>query len=134
MSNRFLCPKCRAELKIRENIIFTGETEHGQKGILLLSQDLGNYNLLHDPDFKYSDGEHIHFFCPICQFGLGIPDVSDDLAEVVMIDENNEEYEIVFSIIAGKKCTIKIKDNNIIEKFGNDVSDYQNYWGAEPSY
>jgi len=100
MSNRFLCPKCRAELKIRDNIIFTGETEQGQRGIILLNQNLGNYNLLHEPNFKYSEGEHIHFFCPICHIDLGIPDINNDLAEVIMIDENNDEYGIIFSVVA----------------------------------
>jgi transcription initiation factor IIE alpha subunit len=134
MKNRFLCPKCRAELKIRDNIIFTGKTETGKRGILLLNQELGNYNLLHEPEFKYKNGEHLHFYCPICQADLGIHDVSEDLAEVIMIDDQDEEYEIIFSVIAGKQCTLKLKDSSIIEKHGSDADEYQNFWGASPSY
>lgn len=134
MENRFLCPKCRSELKVKNNIIFTAKNEMGDKGIILFNQNLGNYNLIHDPNFSIDKGEHIHFFCPICHSNLGIPKVNEDLAEVIMIDSNEIEYEIIFSVVAGKQCTIKLKDNSIIEKYGDDADEYQNFWGAGPSY
>jgi len=134
MKNRYLCPKCRAELKIRDHIIFSGKTEKGIKGILLLSPELGDYSMIHDDNFKYDKGEHIDLFCPVCQANIAIPEVNEDLAEVIMIDEKNVEYKIVFSEVAGKKCTIKIKDQNIIEAFGEDANEYQNHWGAGPRY
>ncbi len=51
-----------------------------------------------------------------------------------MIDEDMQEYEIVFSKIAGKKCTYKIKDHKIIERYGDDANAYINFWGEEPRY
>ena len=134
MKNHYLCPKCRAELKIKDYIIFSAETEKGIKGIILLSPELGNYTIIHDDKFKYEEGEHIDFYCPVCRSNLAIPEVNKDLAEVIMIDEKNVEYKIVFSEIAGKKCTMKIKDQNIIEAFGEDADEYQNFWGAGPRY
>ena len=134
MNNRYLCPKCRSELKIKDHIIFSAETEKGKKGILLISPELGNYTVIHDDKFEYDDGEHIDFYCPVCQAHLGIPQISSDLAEVIMIDEKNDEYKIIFCEIAGKECTIKIKDKLVVESFGEDVNDYQNYWGSGPNY
>ena len=51
-----------------------------------------------------------------------------------MIDKSGEEYEIVFSEIAGKKLTMKIRDNTIVESSGDDAGDFQNYWGEGPRY
>jgi hypothetical protein len=134
MKNRFLCPSCRSDLKIKNSVIFSAQTEKGIKGLVLLSPELGNYSILHVPVFKYSDGEHIDFFCPVCHSDLGIPKVSKDLASVIMIDERKVEYNIVFSQIAGKKCTIKMKENTIIESYGNNADEFSNFWGAGPKY
>ncbi|MBM3437152.1 MAG: hypothetical protein FJY07_13160 [Bacteroidetes bacterium] len=134
MKNRFLCPSCRSDLKIKNSVIFSARTEKGQQGLILLSPELGNYSILHVPGFTYTDGEHIDFFCPVCHVNLGIPEVSMDLAGVVMMDAKNIEYNIIFSKIAGKKCTIKMKENKIIESYGEDAGEFSNFWGAVPKY
>jgi transcription initiation factor IIE alpha subunit len=134
MKNRFLCPSCRSDLKIKNSVIFSAQTEKGLKGLILLSPELGNYSILHVPGFSYAEGEHIDFFCPVCHADLGIHKVSKDLAGVIMIDENKDEYHIVFSEIAGKKCTIKMKENSIIESYGENADEFSNFWGEGPKY
>jgi hypothetical protein len=134
MKSRFLCPACRSDLKIKNSIIFSAQTEKGIKGLVLFSPELGNYSILHVPAFAYSGGEHIDFFCPVCHTDLGIHKVSKDLAGVVMIDEKKVEYNIIFSEIAGKKCTIKMKENTIVKSYGEDANEYSNFWGAGPKY
>ncbi|MEZ5197357.1 MAG: hypothetical protein R2764_13450 [Bacteroidales bacterium] len=134
MKNRYLCPQCRSDLKIVDHIIFSAKTQKGIKGILLISPELGDYTILHDDQFRYEQGEHIDLFCPVCQGNLAIPAVDKDLAEVILIDEKGVEYEIIFSEVAGKKCTIKMKDKKIVESYGDDVDEYTNYWGAGPQY
>lgn len=134
MKNRFLCPSCRSDLKIKNSVIFSAQTESGIRGLVLLSPELGNYSILHVPEFIYKEGDHIDFFCPVCHTDLGIPDISKNLAGVVMIDEKKVEYNIVISEIAGKQCTMKIKENNIVESFGRDADEFSNFWGAGPKY
>lgn len=134
MKNRFLCPSCRSDLKIKNSVIFSAQTEKGLKGLVLLSPELGNYSILHVPAFSYKDGEHIDFFCPVCHTDLGIHKVSKDLAGFIMIDEKKVEYNIIFSEIAGKQCTIKLKENTIVESFGEDAGEFSNFWGAGPKY
>ena len=134
MKNRYLCPSCRSDLKIKYSVIFSAKTQNGVRGMVLLSPELGNYSILHVPSFTYNTGDHIDFFCPVCHANLGIPDVNRDMAEVIMIDEKNEEYRIIFSEIAGKQCTMKIRENTIIESYGQDASGFSNFWGAGPSY
>lgn len=134
METRFLCPKCRADLKIRDHIIFATETERGLRGVLLISPELGNYTIIHDDKFDFIEGEHVDFFCPVCHENLAIEEVDKDLAEVLMIDDKGDEYKIIFSEIAGKKCTIKLKDDKIIESYGEDSDEYTNFWGVTPRY
>jgi len=134
MNSKFICPECRALLNVRDHIVFSAENSKKQKGILLLNAELGNYQMMHDPEFEYKSGDHINFYCPVCHHSLGIPKVSESLAKIRMIHENGEEFEIVFSIIAGKELTMKIKNNTIIESFGDGAEEYQNYWGEVPRY
>lgn len=134
MKNRFICPKCRSDLKIGDHIIFSTQTERGLRGVLLISPELGNYTIIHDDKFNFMEGEHVDFSCPVCHENLSIDEVDQDLAEVILIDENKEEYKIVFSEIAGKRCTMKIKDDKIIESFGEDADEFTNFWGSGPKY
>lgn len=134
MKNRFLCPSCRSELKIKNSVIFSAKTEKGLRGLVLFSPELGNYTILHVPGFTYMEGEHIDFFCPVCHANLGVPEKGKGLAEVVMIDEKGEEYKIIFSETAGKQCTLKIKENTIVESYGDDADEFSNFWGTGPKY
>ncbi|RLD59809.1 MAG: hypothetical protein DRJ05_05855 [Bacteroidetes bacterium] len=134
MKNKYLCPKCRALLNVRDHIVFSAENSKKQKGIFLLNADLGNYQMMHDPEFEHQSGDHIDFYCPVCHNSLGIPKVDKDLAEILMIDKHDEEFEIVFSEITGKKLTMMIKDKTIVESFGDDADEFQNYWGEGPKY
>ena len=132
MRNNYLCPACKGQLKIDTCIVFRVENDHNEKGLLLLSPNLGNYEVKRHPDFQYNEGEHISFYCPICQTNLASK-MSENLAEIIMIDENNNEYEIYFSEIAGEKCTYKISEGEVIT-FGKDSVQYMNFFGENPKY
>jgi len=45
-----------------------------------------------------------------------------------LIDENNKEYDVYFSKICGEHSTFKIREDDIIEKHGEDSSAYLNYF------
>jgi hypothetical protein len=134
MNSRFLCPRCASDLKVGDHIIFSAQTKKGKKGVLMLSPELGNYTILHDKHFTYEKGEHLDFFCPVCHANLGIPEVNKELAEVLMVDDKGVKYRIIFSEIAGKKCTIQVKGDKMIQVFGEDAEGYTNFWGAGPKY
>ncbi len=134
MDRKYYCPKCKALLNVREYIVFVANNNANERGIVLLSPSLGDYKIIHPPEFRYEEGDRLEFFCPVCHESLAIPYINKDLAEVDMVDKNNERYKIAFSEIAGKKCTIKIKDNSIVEMYGDDADEYKNFWGAGPRY
>ena len=118
--NRFLCPECRTDLKVKDNLIFIGENQKQERGIILFCPELGNYQLLHSENFSFEKGEHVNFYCPVCQADLSLSKAKKGLASVILITDNKIEYRIVFSKIAGKQMTIQIKDNEIVEFYGDD--------------
>lgn len=133
MENNYLCPKCNAYLNVGENIILTAKNRCGDKGIVLLSPELGNYRIEKHPFFIIKEGDHVNLYCPSCGENLAARNLSDNLAKMIMIDQQENEYEIYFSEIAGEHCTYKIKEG-ILESFGGDSTVYVNHFGEVPHY
>ncbi len=126
MKNNYLCPKCKGHLQIGDNIIFSAKTEKNKRGLILLNPQLGNYTIINHPSFKLEQGEKLDILCSICHKTLSVPELNKNLVKVLMIDEENNEYELLFSRIVGEKCTFKIKDKKI-EEFGEHSSHYLDF-------
>jgi rubredoxin len=125
----YLCPHCRAYLRVWNNIILTikSGTKNSQ-GILLLNAEPGNYSLIHHSSIKFEEGEKWDFICPVCGADLTAADINRNLAKIIMIDENNKEFDVYFSKICGEHSTFLIHKNDIIEKYGEENSSYVNYF------
>jgi len=121
----FLCPKCRGYLRVGDNIILTAKTQLGGEGMLLLHPELGNYKFEHHPSIQFEDGEQIDFYCPICHSKLTSKH-HDDLAMVLMKDENNQTFEVLFSRIKGEKSTYRIIGESM-EIYGKDSGEYVDF-------
>ena len=122
MKQNFICPRCKGYLNVGEYIILSAETNRGDAGLILFSQEIGNYTTKKNDAFLTKEGEKYDFFCPLCQKKLAA-DVHDNLSHIIMIDENKKEYEILFSKIAGEKSTYKIVGESL-EIFGDHHSNY----------
>ena len=133
-ANDFLCPYCRGHLKPHNKVVLSARKSSGKRGIILFNPQLGEYDILYHHTFKLEEGEHLDILCPLCHANLTDQSINKNLAKIKMIDSHGEEYDIYFSEIFGEKCTFKIDANKKVEKYGEDASDYQNYWGAEPRY
>ena len=129
MKNDYICPYCKGQLKVGNDIVFAVRTQDQERGILFLSPELGNYRWKKHESLKLVEGERLETFCPMCHSNLRAINVNRNLAEVIMIDENGEEFEVFFSEIVGEHCTYKIHDSDI-ESFGDDSDDYMNYFGS----
>ena len=88
MKNDFICPKCNGHLLVGGNIIFTGATKNGKRGLILLSPLIGVYTKVISPSFTIVKGEEVDFYCPLCQVNLAAVDIDKRLVRLVMIDEN----------------------------------------------
>lgn len=125
----FLCPHCRAYLRVWNNIVFiVNSSLKNLTGILLLNPELGNYNFIHHSSIEFKEGEMLNFMCPVCRADLTSTEINSNLAKIVMIDENKKEFDIYFSKICGEQSTFLIKDDDIVEKFGGDSSSYVDYF------
>lgn len=122
MKKNFVCPRCKGYLNVGQYIILAADTHHGDAGLILFSPEIGNYSTETNPEFIIKDGEKYDFFCPICQKKLAT-DIHGNLSHIIMIDEENKKYEILFSKIAGEKSTYKIIGESV-EVFGDHNSNY----------
>ena len=93
--------------------------------MVLLHPDVGNYSLVKHPSFEVEDGEMLDFLCPYCGEVLK-SDKHENLAKILMRDEQGNEGEVHFSRIAGQQSTYKIIGQNM-EIFGKDASDYYDF-------
>lgn len=126
MKKDFICPYCKGKLNVKNYIVFSVKCQTGCRGIILLSPKLGDYKSITHPSLKIEDGDHIEYHCPICHSNLAALEFNEDLVKVLMSDENQHVYEVLFSGIAGEHCTYVLHDQEM-ETFGENSSKYMNY-------
>ena len=72
MSMRYRCPKCKAILNPGTKIIM--RIHRGRKAaLILLSPQVGNYNVIIPEDFPLKKGERTNLQCPVCRADLTSP-------------------------------------------------------------
>ena len=125
MENNYMCPKCKGYLNAGQHVVFSVTTAQNKRGILLLSPTLGDYSVICHPSLTLSEGEKISFFCPICHARLASKKHTN-LAKVLMVDQKNEVYEVLFSEIAGEKCTFQVLQGNF-KVFGEHSQLYREF-------
>ncbi|MCK4813278.1 MAG: hypothetical protein KAT14_05000 [Candidatus Marinimicrobia bacterium] len=126
MNNDYVCPFCRGHLKVKNSVIFSARKPNGERGIILLSPEIGNYTVRKHSSFSLEDGERIGLYCPICHANLMAQNYNNNLARIISIDEHGEENIILISEIVGERCTYII-DGKKVDRFGEDA---MNYFGA----
>jgi hypothetical protein len=129
LKTNYLCPHCRSYLRVWNNIILIVKSEsRNLRCILLLNPELGNYDMIHHSSFECKKGDPFIFICPVCQADLTAVEVNSNLVKIIMIDENNKEFDVYFSRICGERSTFLIHEDDILEKYGEDSSSYVNYF------
>ena len=125
----YLCPDCRSYLRVWNNIIFSvSSCTEDKRGLLLLNPELGNFEFISHPKVDFKRMDCLEFFCPVCGADLKATDINKNLARVIMIDENQTEYDVYFSRLRGEQSTFKISNGDIVEKYGKDSSSYVDYF------
>lgn len=126
MKNEYVCPYCRGHLKVKNSVILAGRKENGERGLILLSPEVGDYTVRHHHGFLLNDGERTDIYCPICHANLMAQKYNNNLARLIAIDESGQQSEILISEIVGERCTYIVKSERM-ESFGDDSP---NYFGA----
>ena len=125
MTNQFICPGCNSHLNVGEDLIFSAESEDGRKGLILLHSELGNYAVKYNPNFEVPEGMKFEFYCPVCNKPLAT-DINANLSKVIMVDPQQQQYEVFFSKIAGEKSTYCLVGENV-SIYGEDSGNYVDY-------
>ncbi len=113
MRTIYLCPLCKGHLNVNDNIVLIIKDERGNKGLVFLHTELGNYTSQMSSTLKIEKGEPTEFFCPFCQMNIEYHKDKTNLAKLIRIDENKKESQIVFSKIYGEEVTYHIEDRDI---------------------
>ena len=86
---------------------------------------MDEYSVIKHPSFKVENGERIDFSCPYCNKKLN-SNRNENLAKVIMRDENKVEYEIHFSRVASERSSYRIVGMSV-EIFGEDANEYVSF-------
>lgn len=121
---KYLCPYCSIQLNVDSHVILVGHGISGPKGLILLNEKLGDYNVKMPSGFSLDIGEKIHFHCPGCTKALDYPR-NEDFAWILKHDEEGKEFTIIFSVIFGNQVTYKISEERTIS-YGEKALQYKN--------
>ncbi len=122
MAINYKCPHCNGYLDLSDCVVLSVQTSSGQRGLISLHSDLGNYNITKHDHFILNEGEELGIYCPICHEGLAST-YHPNLARVIMIDDKGNEFEIHFSRKTGEHSTYKIVGETM-EIYGDDSAEY----------
>lgn len=122
MALDYMCPHCKGFISLNDCLVFSVRTTDFRVGLISLHPQLGNYTITKHANFTFEDGEELDFYCPICHAEFSSA-MHGSLAKIIMIDENLNEFEILFSKKAGQQSTFKI-EGETMEIFGDDSAEY----------
>ena len=126
MYSDYKCPNCRGNLRLGHNIILSAVKSDHSGAIILLHPELGNYSADYHKDTVLNEGDLVTFYCPICHFDLSSKK-HENLAMVIMVEEDETEYDIYFSQIAGEHSTVKMLGEHV-ELFGKHSDKYDDFF------
>jgi hypothetical protein len=89
---------------------------------MLLSPHIGNYTSVKHPTFDIETGEPLEYFCPLCNGSL-TSDIHENLAHVILHDENDKSNDVYFSRIVGEQSTFTTYGESV-SVAGEDAGKY----------
>jgi hypothetical protein len=128
MKLSYFCPHCRGLLNPGTKVIFV--IEHGSdRGLLLLSPELGDYAVVLAESFPIESGTRNDFSCPICHHDLTSP-ANHNLVEILCRQPDGSDARVNFSRVAGEHATFVCGPRGI-RSFGEHAPLYEgvNFFG-----
>ncbi len=61
MQNNYMCPKCKGYLNVGNSVVLSVASKNNQRGIVLLSSELGDYTTKHHSSLHFAEGEKVSF-------------------------------------------------------------------------
>ena len=113
MGTDYLCPHCRGILNAKDDIILSAENSKGEKGLLLLHPDIGNYSSIKSKCFDIAIGEKLSLYCSICHSNLDSTK-HENFAQIQCQNVNKNESTVIFSKIYGEKVTHILEGKEVL--------------------
>jgi predicted RNA-binding Zn-ribbon protein involved in translation (DUF1610 family) len=128
MAKRYYCPHCRSNLNPGTKIIMRIRRGR-QKGLILLSPQVGNYTSILPEEFVLRRGESVHVSCPVCGADLISP-VNRKLGEVLLRQGETDFLPVYFSRTYGEQATFVVSEEKV-RSYGEHADQYQhvNFFG-----
>ncbi len=110
MKAKYLCPNCKKTINVDEDIILLGKNSKGEKGLILLHTELGNYSSKISDHCFCEKGDLIDLFCPICSESLNY-EFKMSYANLIKVED--KERIVIFSRKFGEQRTFKIEGEKV---------------------
>lgn len=120
--NNFLCPSCRAHIRVGNHLILKVRNSKKKSGLIMLHPQIGNYSSVKHPDFEIGEGEVLDFFCPVCNSALQ-SSIHRNLAHVILQEEDGKDHDVYFSQVSGEHSTFETS-GEAIRIAGDDAGKY----------
>jgi hypothetical protein len=129
MRRVYYCPSCNATLNPNVKVILTA-VKDGRGGMILLSPQPGNYEVIAAPELDLRPGDMIDLRCPVCAKRL-LSRINENLAEIGFRMTNGLDGRAHFSRRVGEHATFFITSEEI-RSYGENADVYSNlnFFGA----
>jgi hypothetical protein len=123
MPLRLSCPSCGTHLNPREDLVLAA-VNRGQKALLLLHPEPGNYRMAISHGFPLEKGDVVELFCPLCQADLKSP-LDPTLVQLDSTSrEGDEKGFVVFSRVFGDHATFVVTRGSV-SSYGENAKAYE---------
>ena len=128
---KYICPICKSQLRVSRRIILSLKGPDNERGLILLSPDVGDYTKDSHPDFKIRKGTKYKVYCPVCHASL-LDKEKENLVKLQM-EEDGVKYDFYFSNIVGEEVTFRINEH-VVENYGYHSDRYKKYFDLPEEY
>lgn len=128
MKKEFVCPHCGGLLSDQDAVYLNISNERiGEKGKIILSKELGNYEVKKSPLLGWNNGDQLTISCIHQKCILNL--AHDPKKAVVGMEEDGKHSRIVFSTVIGDHLTYKIEEDAHVTCYGAANSEEgKNLW------
>ena len=133
MSLTYYCPKCDSTLNPNMRVVLIA-SYGGKRGIVLMSSQLGNYQVICDKGFlqKVTKGDAVDFSCPVCHESL-TSEAHPNFTELKIVNSEKAGHELCllrFSRISEEHATF-LYDGDSVKEFGEEAGVFRDQMAIE---
>lgn len=124
MKTKYICPVCGGVLNVNDNVVLIAQNAHGEKGLVFLHTELGNYQSQISSSLVVKEGDFVDFLCPYCHSNIDYHKEKSALAMLMLVDQKGRKSKVLFSKVYGEECTHELNEDNSIKTYGECLKKY----------